>query len=207
MRQKRNHTMLDLKRKKPLPQPSRHRLRRESGSQQSDRCSSDNQEALQLPLKSQHMLVCYLQQYLEGICYEFGKKAMLEALEKHGWDCAEAAQLESWMEEFIRRAIYFKDVIDEEAAVGLFRSVADIQRAAVCRVRIDPAGIKKFLLDAVRLTQILRVGDSHMVMDVFRTDIERTLDRLREDEDHIPLPCSLRLKVFASAASLRYQDY
>jgi len=142
------------------------------------------------------MLVYYLQQYLEGVCYEFGKKAMLEALEKHGWDCAEAAQLESWMEEFILRAIYFKDVIDEEAAVGLFRSVADIQRAAVDRVRIDSAGIKKFLLDAVRLTQVLRVGDSHMVMDLFRTDIERTLDNLREDEDFLKSQLRVRLRQF-----------
>ncbi|KAL7758405.1 hypothetical protein ACKLNR_012932 [Fusarium oxysporum f. sp. zingiberi] len=167
-----------------------------SGSQQSDRCSSDDQEALQLPFKSQHMLVGYLQQYLEGICYEFGKKNMLEALDKHGWDCAEAAQLESWMEEFIRRAIYFKDVIDEEAAVGLFRSVADIQHVAICRVRIDLAGIKKFLLDTVRLTQILRVGDSHMVMDLFRTDIKRTLDNLREDKDFLKSQLRVRLCQF-----------
>jgi hypothetical protein len=108
---------------------------------------------------------------------------MPEVLKKHGWDCAEAAQLESWMDEFIQRATLFEDAIGKEAAVDLFRSMADIQRVVICRVRTDVAGIKKFLLDAVRLTQVLGVGGCHMTMSQFSTDVERMLNDLREDED------------------------
>lgn len=154
-----------------------------SGGPRSDQCASGDQAELELPFRSQHRLMAYLQRYLEGVCYEFGRQTMLGVLEKHGWDCAEAAQLGSWMDEFIQRAIIFEDDIEKEAAVDLFRSVANIQRVVVSRVRTDSAGIRKFLLDAVRLTQVLGVGDGHMVMGQFSTEVERILDNMREDED------------------------
>ncbi|KAG7402480.1 hypothetical protein Forpe1208_v017183 [Fusarium oxysporum f. sp. rapae] len=165
-------------------------------SLQSGQNTPGDHEELYLPFASQHKLMCYMQQYLEGVCYEFGKTTIPEVLEKRDWDCAEAAQLESWMDEFTRRAILFKGAIDEEAAVNLFRSLADVQRVAICRVRTDSAGIKKFLLDAVRLTQILGVGDSYMVMDQFRADVERTLGSMRDDEDHFRSQLRIRLLQF-----------
>ncbi|KAL7755718.1 hypothetical protein ACKLNR_014245 [Fusarium oxysporum f. sp. zingiberi] len=146
-----------------------------------------------LPFASQHKLMCYIQQYLDGVCYEFGKRTMREVLKKRDWDCAEAAQLESWMDEF---TILFEGVVDKEVAGNLFRSLADVQRVAICRVRTDSAGIKKFLLDAVRLTWILGVGDSYMVMDQFREDAERTLGNMRDEEDQFRSQLRIRLLQF-----------
>ncbi|OBS15897.1 hypothetical protein FPOA_13312 [Fusarium poae] len=166
------------------------------GNLRSDQGTLGGQEELYLPFKSQHKLMGYLQQYLEGVCYEFGKQTMPEVLEKHGWDCAEAAQLESWMDEFTRRAILFKDIIDEKTAVDLFRSVADIQHVAICRVRTESAGIEKFLLGAVKLTQVLGIGDCHTAMDRFSTDIERMLNNLREDEGLVRSRLRVRLLQF-----------
>ncbi|KAF5714430.1 hypothetical protein FMUND_7427 [Fusarium mundagurra] len=114
-------------------------------------------EELYLPFASQHKLMCYMQQYVEG------------------------RQLSA---------------IDEEAAVNLFRSLADVQPVAICRVRTDSAGVKKFLVDAVRLTRILGVGDSYMVMDQFRADVERTLGSMRDDGDHFRSQLRIKLLQF-----------
>ncbi|KAI6747502.1 hypothetical protein HG530_015882 [Fusarium avenaceum] len=65
------------------------------GNLRSDQGALGGQEELYLRFKSQHKLMGYLQHYLVGVCYEFGKQTMPEVLEKHGWDCTEAAQLES----------------------------------------------------------------------------------------------------------------
>ncbi|SCV61349.1 uncharacterized protein FFFS_15918 [Fusarium fujikuroi] len=99
------------------------------------------------------------------------------------------------MDEFTRRAILLKGAIDEETAVNLFQSLADVQRVAICRVRTDSTGVKKFLQDVVRLTQILGVG-GYMVVDQFGADVERMLGSMRDDGYHFRPQLRIKLLQF-----------
>jgi len=109
-----------------------------------------------LPFKSQHHLLVHLQQVLEAACYDFGRRTMPEILQRRGWDCAEAVELNRWTEEFGRMHAHFpaneriKKPLDQ-----LFRSVANIRHTAVHRIRVSAKGTEQFLVDAEALAILL----------------------------------------------------
>lgn len=83
---------------------------------------------------------------------------MPDVLHKNDWDCPEAAELNLWALEFIKRPDEFSD---KRVDIGkplekLFSSVADIRHTAVHRVRISARGVEQFLIDGEALATVLR---------------------------------------------------
>lgn len=110
-----------------------------------------------LPLRTQHRVLVKVQTILEQACFDFGQQNMPDVLEKHGWDCAESAELNLWAAEFLECRSQFED---REGATGkplekLFRSVADIRHSAVHRIRVSARGLEQFILDAESLATLL----------------------------------------------------
>lgn len=119
-----------------------------------------------------------LQTCLERLCYAFGQKNMREVLQGRGWDCAESAELNHWMDEFLRDATLFSMAGNRESLEELFKSVAEIRHTAVYRKRTDSEGIRKFLSNAVALAELLNVEEHISIIDKFQSIANRTLSDL-----------------------------
>jgi len=143
-----------------------------------------------------------LQEQLEQACYIYGQKEMQDILRERGWDCAEAVELDSWMEEFSHRHKTFNTDKNSETLKELFQSVADIRHTAVRRSRIDSAKLKKFLLDAEGLMRVLKVEEYVGVVESLRLDVERVLIVLSQNASFVQVKAE---KIFSEIAAEREQ--
>ncbi|KAK7583188.1 hypothetical protein V3481_012482 [Fusarium oxysporum f. sp. vasinfectum] len=105
-----------------------------------------------LSLRSQHELMVDLQKYLERACYTYAREHMQDVLEEQCWDCAEAAQLSDWMQQFLSRRSSFDTEADDDELMKLFESGIEIRNAAVRRHDMESDEMMELLVDAERLS-------------------------------------------------------
>lgn len=132
-----------------------------------------------LPLRTQHYLLVKVQTLLERACFDFGQQHMQSILQRHQWDCPEAAELNLWAAEFLNSQKLFakrKDV--GKPLEELFRSVADIRHSAVHRIRISAKGIERFILDAESLAILLDDSERLRSLSELRRDTQSTIEEL-----------------------------
>ncbi|RKK23627.1 hypothetical protein BFJ66_g17430 [Fusarium oxysporum f. sp. cepae] len=87
-----------------------------------ERRAQGDRSTARLSLSSQHELMVDLQKYLERACYTYACDHMPDVLEERCWDCAEAAQLSDWMEEFLSRHSNIDTEANDEELKKLFQS-------------------------------------------------------------------------------------
>lgn len=109
---------------------------------------------------------------------------MPDVLERHDWDCAEAAELNLWAAEFLGNKSQFGD---REKDAGkpldkLFRSVADIRHSAVHRIRVSARGLEQFILDAESLATLLGDGDCLVSLRRLRRDTQMAVEELERNK-------------------------
>ncbi|KAK7570435.1 hypothetical protein V3481_019613 [Fusarium oxysporum f. sp. vasinfectum] len=142
------------------------------------------QNTICLPFSSQHKLMIHLQEVLETACFAYGQRKLPTLLRKHGWNCAEAVALRTWMDQFAS----IQHTFDTEPSRDLLQSVIGIQDTVVNRTPIDSSRMKKFLDDAVELTDILKMKDYGDMVKKVRLDIGKAIEDLsreeQEAEDH-----------------------
>jgi vacuolar-type H+-ATPase subunit I/STV1 len=119
-----------------------------------------------------------LQEVLEGACFAFGQRELPTLLLEHGWKCAEAVALRTWVEQFA----ILQDVFDTAPSKDLLKSVAGIQATVVNRTPVDSSGMKKFLDDAVELTAILNIEGYSGIVKKMRLDIGAAIEDLSREE-------------------------
>lgn len=137
-----------------------------------------------LPLRTQHGVLVKVQTILEQACFDFGQQNMPDVLEKHGWDCAESAELNLWATEFLNHRSQFDD---REGDAGkplekLFRSVADIRHSAVHRIRVSARGMEQFILDAESLATLLEDGVCLRLLRRLRRDTQLAIEELERNK-------------------------
>lgn len=139
-------------------------------------------DATCLPFARQHKLMVDLQKYLEAVCYAYARENIPEVLQKRGWQCAEAVQLSTWMDEFRLRRHLFDGDLSTEDLEGLFRSVAKIRDAAVCRTPTDLRGVQKLVADAAQLVEVLEVEPYKDLIDNIRLGVVKAIESLGQEE-------------------------
>ncbi|KAI1755342.1 hypothetical protein F4782DRAFT_488194 [Xylaria castorea] len=137
-----------------------------------------------LPLRTQHRILTSVQSILEDVCFDYGQRVMPEILEKNKWDCSEAAELNLWSAEFLRRQNEFSDKVDDvrKPLAILLRSVANIRHTAVHRVCISAKGLEQFLLNAESFTMLL--GDTTRLQSLteLRQNIQQSIEELERNK-------------------------
>lgn len=123
---------------------------------------------------------------------------MPETLRERGWDCAESVELNDWMDVFLHCNTSFDMGGSRESLEKLFSSVAEIRHTAVSRKRTDSEGIKKFLLNAEALSELLNVKGHLGVINKLRLDVKGALDDL--DQNKQTLRSQLENKLLRIAA-------
>lgn len=123
------------------------------------------------PASTQHKLLAHLQSVLEAACYEFGKRTMPDTLQRHGWDCAEALELNRCVKELQHWSFLSVNPANKPPD-ELFRSIAEIRHTAVHRRRVSLHVVRQFFTDAETL--LLLFGD-----DVRRREIAMLRQEVR----------------------------
>ncbi|KAH6842058.1 hypothetical protein B0T12DRAFT_273547 [Alternaria alternata] len=146
------------------------------------RSSSQNQSpgSVSLPLWDQHRVLVKVQYALEKACFTFAQKRLENVLQKEGWDCAEAVELNRWPKVLLT---YPEDCnlngLNEfdESLPNLLDSVTQLRHDTVHRVRLSSTEILQHLTDAVMFAQLLRDDECSEFISTIR---RRTQDAIEE---------------------------
>ncbi|KGQ10248.1 hypothetical protein BBAD15_g4409 [Beauveria bassiana D1-5] len=128
---------------------------------------------------AQHRLFVHVQNMLEQVYNEYGRRKLPDLMRSRGWDCPEAVELNLWAGEFARHPSLF----DKNPDVGvplreLFQSIANIRHTAVHRVLVQRKGIEKSLKDAERFMTLLEHTGQRDKISKLRRDTATALDEL-----------------------------
>lgn len=115
-----------------------------------------------------------LQLILEHACFSFGQREMQKELDDWDWSCAEAVQLDTWIDLFKQN----KTLENEENAgslSNLFISVARIQDIATHRLSVAVVEVNELLSSAEEFLQLLNIPIYRDAVKPLRQHIEEVL--------------------------------
>ncbi|KAB5511395.1 hypothetical protein GE09DRAFT_1015037, partial [Coniochaeta sp. 2T2.1] len=136
-----------------------------------------------LPLRTQHYLLAKVQTLLEQACFDFGQRHMESVLQRHQWDCPEAAELNLWAAEFVNSQKLFEKRKDVgQPLEKLLRSVAHIRHTAVHRIRVSARGVERFMLDAESLATLLDEPQRLRSLKELRRETQSTIEELERNK-------------------------
>ena len=153
----------------------------------------EEQDATYLPFSSQHKLMTFLQEVLEGACFAYGERKLSKLLCERGWNCVEAVPLRIWMDQFAS----IQHTFDPIPCKRLLESVAGIQHTAVNRTPMCSSATRKLLDDAIKLTEILGMKDHGDIITKVRLDIGKTIESLSRREQEAEDQQEKKLKMIA----------
>ncbi|KAI0976311.1 hypothetical protein F4678DRAFT_416629 [Xylaria arbuscula] len=137
-----------------------------------------------LPIRTQHRILTKVQSILEDACFEFGQRKIPEVLKMNLWDFSEAAELNLWVKELLKRQseLFHKAVDTGKPLDKLLSSVADIRHTAVHRICISARGLEQFLLNAESFVVLL--GDTTHLKPLtnIRRNIQQTIEELERNK-------------------------
>lgn len=139
-----------------------------------------------LPFVVQHKLQVKVQHTLERACYNFGQKKLSGVLQREGWDCAEAVELNRWPRIFLTYKGEFP--VDELVNLGkpfpgLLDSITQLRHAAVHRIRLSANSTLQFIVDAESLAKLLHDDVSINVISRLRRETQITIEELKRNKD------------------------
>ncbi|KAG7407133.1 hypothetical protein Forpe1208_v012549 [Fusarium oxysporum f. sp. rapae] len=147
-----------------------------------ERRAQGARSAARLSLRNQHELMVDLQKYLERACYTYAREHMQDVLEEQCWDCAEAAQLSDWMQQFLNRRSSFDMEANADELMKLFQSGIEIRNAAVRRHDMESDEMIELLVDAERLVGVLQVHQYQNLVRNLRVRVEKAVNELIQDK-------------------------
>lgn len=137
-----------------------------------------------LPFKTQHEVLVFLQKLLESSCFDFAARTMPHTLSEHGWDCAEAVELNVWTLLFMKEGIKFQKH-GSKLPAHLFASITSIRHAAVHRERVDGQRVVKLVADAEAFTKLLGDAARTEVIAGIRNQMTGSLEDLRQYKESL----------------------
>ncbi|USP82211.1 hypothetical protein yc1106_09485 [Curvularia clavata] len=113
---------------------------------------------IRLPLWDQHRILVRVQQALERACFTFAQKHLGGVLQREGWDCAEAVELNRWP----RVLLTYREECDlnntsnfGKPLPDLLNSITQLRHDTVHRARLSSSRILQHLSNAVLLARLL----------------------------------------------------
>ncbi|KAK8050856.1 hypothetical protein PG993_002241 [Apiospora rasikravindrae] len=134
-----------------------------------------------LPFSAQHKLLVHLQQLLERSCYEFTAQERPQYLQQQGWDCAEAVELNHWVQIISKRSTTLKTKQSAKPLEQLFASITNIRHTAVHRNRVSAAAVEGFFRDAEAFTALLGDAAATKAIALLRREIQVTIEELERN--------------------------
>ena len=145
-----------------------------------------------LPFGIQHRLFVKVQCILEKACFGFAQKHLGGVLQREGWDCAEAVELNRWPEIFLTYESEFnlRDVEDIGKSFSkLLDSIIQLRHTAVHRVRLTADGALQSIVDAELFAKLLRDYECLAVITTIKQQMHEIIQELEQ------MKSSLKLKL------------
>ncbi|KAI1306596.1 hypothetical protein F5Y03DRAFT_353907 [Xylaria venustula] len=137
-----------------------------------------------LPIRTQHRILTKVQSILEDACFDFGQRRIPDVLKRNQWDCSEAAELNLWSKELMKRQneLFHKAVDTGKPLDKLLSSIADLRHTAVHRICISARGLEQFLLNAESFVVILGDTTRLKLLTEIRRNIQQTIEELERNK-------------------------
>ncbi|KAG9185454.1 hypothetical protein G6011_07998 [Alternaria panax] len=137
-------------------------------------------DSISLPLWDQHRVLVRVQYALEKTCFAFAQKTLGSVLQREGWDCAEAVELNRWPKILLsyQEECNLNSVQEVDKSLPiLLDSITQLRHNAVHRVSLSSLELSQYLTDAVMLAQLLQDDGCSRFISTVR---ERTQDAIEE---------------------------
>ncbi|KAK6851375.1 hypothetical protein PG995_012497 [Apiospora arundinis] len=133
------------------------------------------------PFASQHKLLVHLQQLLETACYEHAVRTMPQTLQRRGWDCAEAAELNRWVELISQNPTRLYTKRTKKSLAETFEAISDVRHTAVHRLPVRAGAVADFFRQAEGFVSILGKTTTADSITHMRQEVEGTVEKLERD--------------------------
>jgi hypothetical protein len=138
-----------------------------------------------LPLWDQHRILVRVQYALEKACFTFAQERLGGILQKEGWGCAEAVELNRWPKVLLT---YQKECdLNSAQEIGkplssLLDSIAQLRHDAVHRARLTSNKLLERLTDAVILAQLIQDDRCSNLISTIRQKTQHAIEELVSDK-------------------------
>ncbi|CAN9444882.1 unnamed protein product [Alternaria alternata] len=138
-----------------------------------------------LPLWDQHRILVRVQYALEKACFIFAQERLGGILQKEGWDCAEAVELNRWPKVLLT---YQKECdLNSAQEVGkplpsLLDSIVQLRHDAVHRARLTSNKLLERLADAVVLARLIQDDRCINLISTIRQKTQHAIEELVSDK-------------------------
>ena len=138
-------------------------------------------DSISLPLWDHHRILVRVQYTLEKACYNFAQRLLSGLLEREGWDCAEAVELNQWARTLL---VYHHELSLDHAKdmtrplSSLMDSIIQLRHDAVHRVRLSSSALLQHLANAELLARLLQDDTCSRSMSIIRQKTQEAIERL-----------------------------
>ncbi|KAF1833865.1 hypothetical protein BDW02DRAFT_648068 [Decorospora gaudefroyi] len=167
-------------------------------------------DSISLPLWDQHRILVRVQYALEKACFTFAQKRLAGVLQREGWDCAEAVELNRWPKVLLtyQAECNLNDVShDAKPLSSLLDSIVQLRHNAVHRVRLSSGELLQHITDAGYLAQLLQDGGCSKLMSTIRQRTQDAIEKLVRNKQLLECKLADIKKEFAAKrAELERQE-
>ncbi|KAH7111809.1 hypothetical protein B0J11DRAFT_190976 [Dendryphion nanum] len=163
-----------------------------------------------LPFVVHHQLLVTTQETLEKACYAFAEKSLGGVLQREGWECAEAVELNRWTDVF---QIYQNEFNPEGLKrIGmpfhdLLGAVTKLRHTAVHRIHITAKEVSELVYRAELLAILLQEEAYVQKISDLRSKTETMVDKLEKHKVSLESRLAETRRLFASKkADLEMQE-
>lgn len=129
-----------------------------------------------IPFRTQHLVLVSAQRLLEECCFDFTAKWAPSLIDRYGWDCPEAIELNKWTQIILKRVGKFpKDAFEYTYGSGIrevLTSVHVLRHSAVHRLHTSTKTINQMIHSAAVFAQALRDTDRQFQLEELHVEME-----------------------------------
>ncbi|CAG5156564.1 uncharacterized protein ALTATR162_LOCUS4361 [Alternaria atra] len=158
-------------------------------------------DSICLPLWDQHRLLTRIQYALEKACFTFAQRSLGGVLQREGWDCAEAVELNRWPKVLLtyQEELHLDNVRDiAKPLPTLLDSITQLRHDAVHRTRLSSNVLLQRMTDARLLARLLQDEECSKLMSTIRQKTQEAIERLVRNKQLLDCKLAEIKKEFAA---------
>lgn len=167
-------------------------------------------DSVLLPLWDQHRLLVRTQYTLEKACFSFAERELGGLLQREGWDCAEAVELNQWARTLSnnREVLHLADANDSgKPLTTILDWITQLRHDAVHRVRLSSSNLLQRMTAAVLLARLLQDDECGKVVSHIRQKTQTAIEEMVRNKQSLDTKLAQIKEEFAAKkAELERQE-
>jgi hypothetical protein len=167
-------------------------------------------DCVRLPLWDQYRILVRVQYALEKACFTFAQKHLGGVLQREGWDCTEAVELNRWPKVLLtyQEECGLNNMNDlDKPLPTLLNSITQLRHDTVHRAHLSSRKILQHLTDAVLLARLLHDDVCAESISIIRQMIRDAIEQMMRSEQLLNCKLAEIMKEFAAKrAELEHRE-